>query len=308
MAGAPDAEREIDMSDSEPARVQLSPCLLCGATATSKVFAKRGWDFVRCGGCGLVSLSPLPTMAQLQQHHDASYAAGAYAVYAAAEHIRIAIARHRLAAVRALAPDGPWIDVGCSTGSFMAQARGAGIEIEGLEMSAAAVEQARAQGLDARQGTVETFVPARRYAAITAFDFVEHLRDPVAFVRTAASWLVPGGVLVMTVPNIVSLSARVMRRHWYYYAVPDHLHYFTPTTVRRLLALAGLADVTVRPASKPLTLEYAALALAQFNPHLGRLARGLVGSCPRRLRARLWPLRVGEMTATGRRATMADRA
>jgi SAM-dependent methyltransferase len=184
----------------------------------------------------------------------------------------------------------------------MAEARRTGIAIEGLEMSAAAVELARAQGLDAHHGVVETFLPARRYAVITAFDLVEHLRDPVAFVRTAASWLSPGGVLAITVPNIASVAARVMRRHWYYYAVPDHLYYFTPDTVRRLLALANLDDITVRPASKPLTLEYAAQALTQFNPRLGRLAQGLVGRCPRGLRSRLWPLRVGEMTVTARLA------
>jgi 2-polyprenyl-3-methyl-5-hydroxy-6-metoxy-1,4-benzoquinol methylase len=290
-------EGQVDSGRPNDSR---SPCLLCGGVGTSLAFAKHGWDFVRCEECGLISLSPLPTIEQLQRHHDASYASGAYAVYAAAEHIRVAIARHRLATVRELAPDGPWLDVGCSIGSFMAEARRVGIDIEGLEMSFAAIEQTRAQGLIAHHGAVETFVPARKYAAITAFDFVEHLRDPVAFVRTAASWLTPGGVLAMTLPNIASVSARVMRHHWYFYAVPDHLHYFTPGTVRRLLALATLDEVMVRPASKPLTLEHAALALAQFNPRLGRLARSIIEYCPRALRSYLWPLRIGEMTVTAR--------
>jgi 2-polyprenyl-3-methyl-5-hydroxy-6-metoxy-1,4-benzoquinol methylase len=295
----PDAA-ETRLTDAGRAGGGRSPCLLCGAVTASRLFSKGEWDFVRCGGCGLVSLSPLPTPEQLQRHHDASYAAGAYAVYAAAEPIRIAVARHRLPAVRALAPEGPWLDVGCSTGSFMVEARRAGIAIEGLEMSAAAVERARSQGLDAHHGTVETFVPGRRYAAITAFDVVEHLRDPVAFVRTAASWLAPRGVLALTVPNIASLAARVMRRHWYYYAAPDHLHYFTPATLRRLLALANLDDIALRPASKPLTLDYAALALAQFNPRLGRFMQRIVGRCPRALRSRPWPLRIGEMAVTAR--------
>jgi hypothetical protein len=140
---------------------------------------------------------------------------------------------------------------------------------------------------------------------ITAFDLMEHLRDPVGFVRTAASWLSPGGVLAIAVPNIASVAARMMRRHWYYYAPPDHVHYFTPSTVRRLLTLASLDDITVRPASKPLTLDYAALALAQFNPRLGRLAQGLISCCPRSLRSHFWRLRIGEMTVTAR---VAERA
>jgi 2-polyprenyl-3-methyl-5-hydroxy-6-metoxy-1,4-benzoquinol methylase len=279
----------------------MSVCVLCGGTERVARFAKGGWTFVRCTGCGLVAIDPLPTRDELARHHDASYADGRYADFAAAEAIRTAIAEHRLAAVRGLAPAGPWLDVGASTGSFVTVAAAAGLDVEGLELSTVAVERARARGLRVRQGAIEDFVPERRYAVVTALDVVEHVPDPVDVVRRLGGWLAPGGVLALTLPSIASLAARVLGRHWYYYTAPDHLHYFTPETIRRLVARAGLDVLAVEPATKPLTLDYAAANLERFEPRLGRLAGAAVGWLPAALRTRLVPLPIGEMLVLARR-------
>src|SRR4051794_27623178 len=103
-------------------------CVLCGETAATVLFEKHGWPHVRCDGCGLVSLRPLPTGAELAAHHEASYAAGAYGAFADAEPVRAAIARDRLARLQPLAPPGPWLDVGASTGTFVAEAIAAGLD------------------------------------------------------------------------------------------------------------------------------------------------------------------------------------
>jgi SAM-dependent methyltransferase len=276
------------------------PCVLCGGVRRRRLFAKRGWDFLGCADCGLVSIDPMPGPEELARHHERSYASGAYAVFAAAERIRTAIARHRLAAVRPLAPAGPWLDVGCATGAFLAAAAAAGIEGEGLELAADAAERARARGLRVRCTTAEAFVPSRRYAAVTAFDVLEHLPDPAALVERLAGWLLPGGVVAVTVPNLESVSARLMGRRWYYHAPPDHVHGFTPATLGRLLARGGLDEIAIRPAAKPMTLDYATLALAQFEPRLGTAARAAVRLLPRAVREALLPVRVGEVLATAR--------
>ena len=279
----------------------VSACALCGAE-TRRLFVKRGWTFVRCAGCGIVSLSPLPTPAEIEAHHEASYRDGRYAAFVAAETVRVAIARHRLAFLRLLAPEGPWLDVGCSTAAFIAELARAGRAAEGLELSEAAVAQGRARGFTVHRGAAETFTPAHRYAAVTAFDVLEHLPDPLAFVRQALTWLVPGGLLALTLPDAASPMARLMGRHWFHYAPPDHVHYFTPATIRGLLERAGADAIAVRRVWKPLTLDYAAAQLAESNPQLGRLMTLLAAIAPRAWRARPWPVPVGEILVTGRSA------
>jgi len=275
-------------------------CAVCGADDAVPVFVKAGWTFVRCRGCGLVSLRPLPTPAELAAHHEASYRAGGYAAFAAAETVRADIARHRLALVSPLAPPGPWLDVGCSTGAFLAEAVHAGRDVEGLELSAAAVAEARRRGLAVHRGTTDDFQPARRYALITAFDVIEHLPDPAAFLGRLASWLAPSSLLALTLPDVASVPARAMGRHWYYYAPPDHVHYFTPATIRALVAAHGFRDVRVEPFRKPLRLDYAVENLVRFNPRLGALAGAVARRLPRAWRAQAWRLPLGEMLVTAR--------
>ena len=191
-------------------------------------------------------------------------------MFAKADDVRSATARARVAAIAALAPQGPWLDVGCSTGALLRAAVERGIDAEGIELSAVAVAEARARGLRATQVAADDFTPERRYACITAFDLVEHLIDPNPFLARVRSWLAPGGRLAITVPDIKSAQARLMRRHWYYYAPPVHVNYFDRDTIVRLLGAARLAAVQIGGAPKVMTLDYVLQSLAAFNPLLHR--------------------------------------
>jgi len=284
---------------------ETAPCVVCGG-APSPWFVKRGWTFARCAACGMVSLSPLPTADELAAQYAASYADGAYAEFAAAEGMRRIIARHRLAELErtASATVGTWLDVGCSTGSFVREARDAGLVAEGLELSARAVALARAQGLTVHQGAVEDFTPSGRHAAVTAFDVVEHLVDPACFLRRVGTWIEPDGLLALTLPDMASAAARGLGRSWFYYAPPFHVHYFTAATIRRLLVDSGFRDVHVRPIRKPLTLDYAAAAATHLMPALGTATRLATALVPGPLRSRPLLLPVGEMLVTARPARL----
>ena len=282
--------------------ISLTACRLCGERRSTLMFRKGVWDFVRCAGCSLVALSPLPTLDELTAYHDASYRDGGYATFAAASDVRAAIARTHLNQVRPHAPSGPWLDVGCSTGGFVAAAVAAGVAAEGLELSSVAVAEARRRGLRVHQGAVEHFTPSTPLAVVTAFDVIEHLVDPVGFARQVRAWLRADGILALTLPNIASFAARLMGSSWFYYVGPDHVHYFTPTTIRRLLDLAGYRDITVRPAYKPMTIDYAADQLQRLTPSLAPLARAALRVTPGPLRHFSWPVPLGEIVVTARPA------
>jgi SAM-dependent methyltransferase len=275
-------------------------CLVCRGTRARVLFRKGGKDFVRCEACGLVWLDPMPTAAEVAAYYEQSYRDGIYEPYAAAETIRRLIAQHRLAAIRPHVRPGRWLDVGAATGHFVEAAVLAGMTAEGCELSGRAVESARARGLTMHHAAVEDFTPEAAYDTITAFDVLEHLREPRAFLDHLRRWLAPGGTLAMTLPDVSSIYPRLMGRHWFYYAPSDHLHYFDPRTIARLLGEHGFGRTDVTRAYKPLTLGYIALQLQQFTPALGRVAGLLVRAVPGTLRGR--PLRcyVGEMMVIAR--------
>jgi 2-polyprenyl-3-methyl-5-hydroxy-6-metoxy-1,4-benzoquinol methylase len=278
-------------------------CILCGEERTEKLFEKGGKDFVRCRECGLVRLDPLPSVAEIAAHYEEAYDGGSYTAFAEAEEIRRLIAEHRLDRVREVVRPGRWLDVGCSTGQFVEAAAREGITARGIDVSPGAIRLARERGLRADVARVEDFAPEESFDAITAFDVIEHSRDPAAFLDRLREWLAPRGKLVLTLPDVSSIYPRLlMRKHWFYYAPEDHLFYFDPTTIRALLDSHGFRVKSVERAYKPLTGAYVVAQLEHFNPLLAvpaRLGARLLG---KNLLERPIPLYVGEMQVVAERA------
>lgn len=276
-------------------------CILCGSDRSRVLFRKQQRSFVECRECGLVWIDPLPGRVEVDDRYRSAYSSGEYAAFAQAHDTRELIAEHRLARVLEVAAPGHWLDVGCSTGSFVAAAVSAGCAAEGLDISREAVEIARSNGVLAHHGRVEDFAPSLRYDVITAFDVLEHSVDPRAFVKRLHGWLRPGGRLVLTLPDVSSVYPKLlMGRHWFYYWPDEHLFYFKPSTISRLLGEEGFRVRRIEHAHKPLTLDYAAGNLAHFNRGLGRVARGAVSLLPERLRDHPFRLYLGEMFVVGR--------
>jgi 2-polyprenyl-6-hydroxyphenyl methylase/3-demethylubiquinone-9 3-methyltransferase len=272
-------------------------CAACGGSRFRPRFEKHGYRFVRCESCSLVRLDPLPDQQVLTAFYDESYRSGIYATFASADTVRMATAAARIATVLPFAPPGPWLDVGCSTGSSLRAAAAHGLDAEGIELSQAAVDTARAAGLHVERVAAEDFRPPRTYACVTAFDLLEHLIEPGVLLTRVRSWLVPGGCLAVSVPDTRSAAARLLGRHWYFYAPPVHVQYFDRASLTRLLARQRFRVTGIVPAPKVITLDYAVSVLAGFDRRLHRVARALTAPLPRALRRRLVSLPVGEIMA-----------
>lgn len=270
-------------------------CIICGRSDGTVLFDKGGRDFVRCDGCGLVRVDPLPTPEENQRYYDETYGEW-YATFHEATDIRRLIAEHRMQEVVSFARPGRWLDVGCAAGQFVALARERGIDAEGLDIAPAAIELARAAGIPAHLGSVEDFTPPHRYDTITAFDVLEHTIRPTDFLDRVRSWLVPGGTLALTLPDVSSAYPRwIMRKHWFYYLPNDHLHYFSPATARAILQQRGFRVERVDRAYKVLTGDYIVEQLNIFNPWLGRVATALATPLPESVLARPRRYFIGEM-------------
>jgi SAM-dependent methyltransferase len=91
---------------------------------------------------------------------------------------------------------------------------------------------------------VDTFEPSS-FDVITAFEVVEHLGDPLAEAALITRALRPGGLFYCTTPNFGSLSRRLLRGRWSVISYPEHLSYFTPSTLCSWLGRFGFATVEV---------------------------------------------------------------
>jgi SAM-dependent methyltransferase len=135
-------------------------------------------------------------------------------------------------------PSGTLLDAGAGRGRFVAAARRAGWAATGLEPSARGVEAARAvYGVELSRSSLAD--ASGVYDAVTLWHVLEHLDDPDAAIAHVASLLAPGGRLLVGVPNLASIQARLGGDRWFHLDLPRHRTHFTPLGLRLLLERHG---------------------------------------------------------------------
>ena len=260
-----------------------APCAVCGGTTFAPVYAatllnpdsdptayfsssrsKAGYlPIVRCVQCGLMMTNPRDDDETLGR----VYAALRDNVYAAEDDNRRRTAQEHLALARTYQPQpGRLLDVGCATGMFVCVAQEAGWQAVGLDASAWAVARARErypQAVFVAGPLEEAAFVEESFAVVTLWDVLEHVRSPVETLHCVHRWLAPGGWLFLNLPNADSLIARLMGKRWVL-LLREHLWYFSPTTMERLLRRCGFDLIHTRPNFVRFSIANVAGRLTQY--------------------------------------------
>jgi 2-polyprenyl-3-methyl-5-hydroxy-6-metoxy-1,4-benzoquinol methylase len=213
------------------------------------------FSLLRCTFCGCIFQQPLPDEASLATFYPQKYwwseAYGqgsgparlfrnlekAYRELVVADHVRFLddCSREKVPGGKRL------LDIGCGSGTFLQVAQTHGYIPYGMDQSARAIEIIKRQyGFPARKGNIGRSVwDDCRFDFITMFHVLEHLTDPRPGLRYIRDWLEPGGILILQVPNMSSLQARLFGRFWYGLDVPRHVINYTPEALGCLLRDAG---------------------------------------------------------------------
>lgn len=127
------------------------------------------------------------------------------------------------------------LDVGAASGIFLHLAQEEGYEVEGIEPSAFLVNEAmKRYNLQLFKGTIEQFHPGETFSVVTLLDIIEHLVDPVGFMKAVDKVMDDDGLLVIVTPDIDSIAAKVMGKRWWHYRIA-HINFFNLSSIRYLL-------------------------------------------------------------------------
>ncbi len=277
-------------------RAAPQTCVACGASPTRSFRLSNGADLLRCPRCRL-AWWPWPAFDAAafydEDYFQSTSVAKGYSDYAALERGVRRTARSRLRRIgRLLGTARPvrasgarrMFEIGCGTGVFLDEARAAGWDVRGVEVSAYAAGRARARGLDVACGTLaEHPPPPSSFDCVALWDVIEHVAEPAALLQTAAAALRPGGVLALSTGDITSACARWSGARWHLFNLPEHLFFFSPQSLRRLIEDAGARVGCVRHETNWVPLSYVFERLRKG----GGLAGALVGRLPAALARRL---------------------
>ncbi|MBI4571278.1 MAG: methyltransferase domain-containing protein [Chloroflexi bacterium] len=287
-------------ASGSPQEVAARACLLCRGDIGRPRFRVDGAAIGRCFGCGLVQQVDRPSRPVCL--YDAAYYArddpkGGYANYYLDSEINRRTFERRLRSIEARAARmGRLLDVGCSLGDLVIAADAAGWRAEGVEVAPFAASVARRRGAIVHVGDIRELDLGRgAYQAVTLYDTLEHVDDPVATLRVVRDLLAPGAVVHLVTPNVAGLQARLLGRWWYHYKRDEHLAYFSPSTLRRTVEASGLRWGGWAPTGSYVTISYVLNRLRRYAPRpfsvLDQVSRA-VG-----LAAVFFYLHVGEMEA-----------
>ena len=95
------------------------------------------------------------------------------------------------------------MEFGCGSGNFLKKASQYGINnLAGTEFNAYAIAAAQQNGLTIfRPDEIPNHLK-EQYDAVFSFHVLEHVDDPIAFMKELCSWVKPGGVIGISVPNM----------------------------------------------------------------------------------------------------------
>ncbi|HTY19552.1 MAG TPA: class I SAM-dependent methyltransferase [Myxococcota bacterium] len=252
--------RSADPSPTGDSLVHV-PCDLCGADRPIPVLVENGYEVCRCAGCSLVYVNPQP---RRELGEDVELFHGEAREIEENRTDGEVVYDDGLDRIERDVPGrGRLLDVGCGFGFFLERAAARGWQVHGIDVSRVTVEYARKRlGLDTveRGDLFQARYPDGHFQAVCMWNCLEHLPQPLETLREVARILADGGVVLVRVPNI-DFSRRVwsfrplMRfagvHEWSYLGTypPHHLYGFTPRTLGKMLARAGLDVLSVAPAA-----------------------------------------------------------
>lgn len=197
---------------------------------------------VQCPSCQFIYLNPRPTLESLHQFYQ-EYLPDEEASIESWRRMMKPVFKRAKGLIQRLRSEGRLLDVGCGFGFFLAEMKNCGWEVLGIEIAHQAIRYARevlklnilSQPLE-RAG-----FPDQYFHVITGFYVIEHLPDPMNFLKECFRILKPGGFILLRYPHTTPIKnlLQVLGIQNRLYDLPAHLNDFSPRMIQRCLKRVG---------------------------------------------------------------------
>lgn len=236
------------------------PCPACGLELGDKAFEKYEMTYVVCQNCETMYVNPRPTPTLLEMYYTTSenYAYWNKYIFPASEDARrIKIFRPRAQRLVEIcrqynANTEVLLEVGAGFGTFCEEIQSFGLfrRVIALESTPDLAETCRNKGLEVIEQTIEkAYLEHSKVNVVASFETIEHLYSPKKFMTRCAKLIEPGGLVIITCPNIKGFDLVVLGANSDTVDV-EHLNYFNPSSITLLVNECGFEVLEVSTPGK----------------------------------------------------------
>lgn len=238
------------------------PCVGCGGLRVEHEFVKHGFAYGLCRDCGTLYQTPRPALSAFESFYRDSGSSNFWAEVffpAVAEARREKIFRPRVERLAALcAAQGlaiqRLIDVGAGYGIFLDEwrKRAPDTQLVAVEPSAALAEECRVKGFEVVENIVEQVGGVCEGFAdlVVCFEVLEHVYEPVAFVKSLMRLARPGGLVFVSTLCVDGFDLQTLWDKSNQIFPPHHINFLSVGGFEKLFMRAGLVDVSVTTPGK----------------------------------------------------------
>ena len=221
-----------------PLDTEQTVCPICDSRENRCIANAEMFSIGECTRCHLAFTQPSSFVSEPSYEAAPQYSAA----YNQDEKFRI-YARCLLSHVKRYVPGGRLLDVGCSVGLLVDEARKAGYSAEGIDLDTNAVAYAKKNGRAVSKAALEDW--GGGYDVICLAHTLEHIPQPVEFLTTCARRLNPGGSIVVQVPCFKGLHPRLFRLRWYGWVPRQHYFHYSVKALDRLFEKVGFETLGI---------------------------------------------------------------
>ncbi|WPC36681.1 class I SAM-dependent methyltransferase [Brachyspira hyodysenteriae] len=241
-------------------------CYLCGYEGDMKIKSKvNGRNMLLCPSCKLQFMYPQTSDEELSEIYSSNNYPTCSFDNGMDENTIIKMKRKTfngiLKKILPYCSSGNLLDIGCSSGILLEEAKLLGFNVYGLEISKYASDIAKKRIGEDRiyNGTLETCEFNNDFDVITMIDVIEHFRNPIDMLNIAKKMLHQNdkkyGYVLITTPNTDSYTNKIMGKKWPHYNT-EHLFYFNLESMKKICSMTGFDILYYSSLMKSIKLDY----------------------------------------------------
>lgn len=220
-------------------------CPVCGEVECCLLHREGRFQMVKCSSCQFIYLNPRPTGEALLRFYQ-SYLPEEESSVEAWQRMMQSIFQKAANLIERYKKRGRLLDVGAGFGFFLSEMKERGWEVVGVEISKKAVDYARSVlGHTVHEGPLEKIsFQESDFDVVSGFYVIEHLPQPMGFLKECYRILKPGGLLMLRYPHTTPIKnlLRFFGIENRLYDLPAHLADFSPEMIQQCLEKAGFKE------------------------------------------------------------------